>query len=175
MPKVTADTRMSRAIRPTHPTQPIAANRLWHHGQFEGRVHRIPVQLRRAPGETPDSTLLSFAEDLLREVNHPVFHSGIFRVCNTHGWNDNNSHVNLLAYCWEKNNDKRLLIVNFSHYSSQGYVKLPDSWIYTDKKLKLIDPVKNEVYTPAESNIINDGLYVGLEKGDYHFFKVTEE
>jgi hypothetical protein len=149
--------------------------RFWHHGQFEGRALRVPVQLRRGPDETPDKNLLSFAEMLLGEVNHSVFHDGVFQICNTHGWPDNNSHVNLLAYCWEKNNEKRLIIVNFSPFLSQGYVKLPDTWDFTNNSLTLIDPIKNESYKPLVSEIIKDGLYVGLEKRDYHFFIIIEE
>ena len=149
--------------------------RFWNHGQFEGRILRVPVQLRREPDEIPDKNLLSFAEILLGEVNHSVFHDGVFKICNTYGWPDNNSHENLLAYCWDKNNEKRLIIVNFSPFSSQGYVKLPEEWSFDHDNLILYDPIKNEIFKRAVLEITKKGLYAGLEPGDYHFFILKEE
>jgi len=149
--------------------------RFWHHGQLEGRKQKVPVQLRRAPQEIPDNNLKSFGEDLLREVNHPVFHEGVFTVCNTHGWSDNNSHVNLLAYCWARKGEKRLIIINLSPFSSQGYVIVPEDWAFTHNNLIISDPIKNDVLKRAVSDIVREGLYVGLEKGDYHFFQIKEE
>lgn len=149
--------------------------RFWHHGQFEGRIHRVPVQLRRAPNENPENNLISFTENLLREVDHPVFHEGVFKVCDTHGWSDNNSHVNLLAYCWSKKEEKRLLVINFSPFHSQGYVTLPEEWFFTQNSIILKDPLKNDIFKRKVSELEKEGLYVGLEKSDYHFFIIKEE
>ncbi|MFC1495323.1 alpha-amylase family glycosyl hydrolase [Thermodesulfobacteriota bacterium] len=148
--------------------------RFWHHGQLEGRRHRVPVQLRRAPKEIPNNDLISFGEDLLKEANHAVFHEGEFKVCSTNGWPDNNSHINLIAYSWEKKEEKRLIIINFSPFSSQGYVKLPEEWAFTHNNLIINDPIKNENFKGATLNVAEEGLYVGLEPGDYHFFNLKE-
>lgn len=149
--------------------------RFWQYGQLEGRIHRLPVQIRRAPKEIPDHDLIAFGERLIKEVDHPVFHEGKFNICSTYGWQDNNSHVNLLAYSWEKNDEKRLVIINFSPFPSQGYVKLPEEWSFDHDNLILSDPIKNEDFERFTSDVVKDGLYVGLEPGDYHFFKLKED
>ncbi|MBW1915557.1 MAG: alpha-amylase [Deltaproteobacteria bacterium] len=144
--------------------------RLWQHGQFEGSQLRIPVQLRRAPAEVLNDELNTFGKKLLKEVNHDVFHEGTFRVCPTHGWPDNDSHVNLLAYSWSMGDEKRLIAANLSNESAQGYITIPDGYIQARGRLLLDDPLKHEKHQREALEITEKGLYVALESGEFHFF-----
>lgn len=144
--------------------------RFWNHGQFEGRHHRVPVQLRRAPHEDSKSDLFSFAETLLNQVDHPVFHEGSFKMCPTHGWADNESHVNLMAWSWEVKKERRLIVVNFSPHSAHGYVTLSKDWVPTENKLVCRDPIKEALFHRIPAEIAKKGLYIALESGDFHFF-----
>jgi hypothetical protein len=146
--------------------------RFWQHGQFEGSCIRTPVQLRRAPVEPVDHDLLSFSEMLLTEVSHPVFHEGVWEMCHTAGWVDNPSHEMLLAWCWGLDDERRLVVINLSDSSIHGYIKMPPEWLTRGENFLLSDPLKGDSYLGSRSELETSGLYVGLEKGDFHFFRV---
>jgi hypothetical protein len=149
--------------------------RFWHHGQFEGTRIRVPVQLGRAPLEPLDNDLKSFSEALLREVNHPVFHEGDWEMCSTYGWQDNPSHINLLAWCWRRAEERRLVVTNFSSSPAQGYVKLPPGWLPEREEFLCRDPLKQECFRRPSAEASRSGLYVGLGIGDFHFFRIEQE
>ncbi|MFC1863373.1 alpha-amylase family glycosyl hydrolase [Thermodesulfobacteriota bacterium] len=144
--------------------------RFWHHGQIEGRLHRVPVQLKRAPHEDSNMDLLTFSQALLKQVDHSVFHEGAFEIFSTHGWSDNESHVNLMAWGWEMKKERRLIVVNFSAHSAQGYVTLPKGWQVFPQSLVFRDPIKGDFFNRVPTEIDNEGLFIALEKGDFHFF-----
>jgi len=146
--------------------------KLWHHGQLEGNTIRVPVQLRRGPEEAPVSELKAFCNALLHEVNHPVFHDGRWQLCDTSGWPDNQSHINLLAWRWALGEEKRLIVVNFSSTPAQGLVKVPQDWFARSKELLCRDPVKGESYHLHPADVSNSGLYVALQDWDFHFFTI---
>jgi hypothetical protein len=148
--------------------------RFWQHGQFEGNRIRVPVQVRRAPLETIDHDLKEFTVKLLNEVNHPVFHDGTWEMCSIEGWPDNPSHQDLLAWCWRKGEHRRLVVTNYSTSPAQGYVRLPMNWLPSVEQFLLSDPLKGEKFFRSKTETDQSGLYVGLEKSDFHFFSVEK-
>lgn len=152
----------------------IPGMRFWQHGQFEGSRVRVPVQLRRAPAEPVDQELLGFSETLMKEINHPVFHEGHWEMCSTAGWVDNSSHQMLLVWCWRLDHERRLVIINFSDGSIHGYVRLPGEWLPMGENLLLIDPLKGDRFLRSRSELVQSGLFVGLEKQDFHFLRVEK-
>ena len=148
--------------------------KLWQHGQLEGNQIRVPVQLRRGPIEKELSDLSSFSGRLLYEVDHPVFHNGKWEICDITGWPDNQSHENLLAWRWSYNGERRLIIVNISDSYADGLVTLPMKWLPREKQILFYDPLKYQNYLRESAEIANSGLYVRLDKYDYHFFKARE-
>ena len=148
--------------------------RFWQHGQFEGNRIRVPVQVRRAPLETIDHDLKEFTVRLLNEVNHPVFHEGTWEMCSTKGWPDNPSHQNLTAWCWRKGEHRRLVVTNYSTSPAQGYVRLPINWLPGNEQFLLSDPLNGESFIRSATETDQSGLYVGLEKSDFHFFSVEK-
>ena len=148
--------------------------RLWQHGQWQGNRIRVPVQLRRGPQEPVQKDLESFCDLFLEEIDRPVFHKGKWELCNTSGWEDNQSHENLLAWCWKLEKERRLIAVNFSFSPAQGYVKLPLNWLPKGEQIFLKDPLKGESFVRPSAHLEQSGLYVGLESGDYHFFKIDK-
>lgn len=148
--------------------------RFWQHGQFEGNRIRVPVQVRRAPKEIIDDDLKDFTVRLLNEVNHPALHEGGWEICSTQGWPDNPSHQNLLAWCWRKGEYRRLVVMNFSTSPAQGYVRLPTNWLHEGEQFLLSDPLKGENFLRSAKETDQSGLYVGLDKHDFHFFRVEK-
>ena len=148
--------------------------RFWQHGQFEGSRIRTPVQLRRSPSEPIQHNLKTFSRRLLLEINAPVFHEGDWELCETSGWSDNQSHRNLLAWCWRRLEDRRLVVINFSSSPVQGYVKFPRNWLPEEQHLVFRDPLKNESFLRSPTDLGNLGMYVGLGEMDFHFFRIEK-
>ena len=145
--------------------------RLLHEGQFEGRRVRLPVFLRRRPEESLDRDLEAFYRRLLAETAHDIFRNGKWHLCERKGWPDNQSHKNILAWCWEMANDRYLIVANFSEAFSQALVWTPwqdlrgSSW-------KLADVLSGDVYTRNGDEMVEIGLYVDLSPWRCHFFKL---
>jgi hypothetical protein len=146
--------------------------RLWQQGQFQGSRIRTPVQLRRSPQEPVQKDVEAFFDLLLREVDHPVFHKGEWKICNTYGWADNQSHENLLAWFWSLKEERRLIVVNFSFSAAQGYVKLPSSWLSEGEQILFKDPLQRESFYRPLDQLKQSGLHIELKSGDFHFFKI---
>jgi len=146
--------------------------RFWHHGQLEGSRFRVPVQLGRAPVEPVNHDLEVFSEKLLQEVDHPVFHDGTWQLCMTNGWPDNQSHKNLLVWCWSGGEERRLIVVNFTGSPAQGLVEIPAHWLPGSEQFICLDPLKGESYVRSTNQVEEIGLHVELRERDFHFFKI---
>ncbi len=144
--------------------------RFWQHGQLEGNRIRVPVQLRREPLWNGDDELGHFSRHLLEKVNHPVFHEGHWELCPTHGWSDNQTHQDLFAWSWKLDEERRLIVVNFSDLPAQGYIELPPDWLLNGHVLRFYDPLKKKQYSRQSREIERSGLFVDLDCGDWHFF-----
>src|SRR5262249_35197773 len=108
----------ARALAVTTATLPGA--RLFHDGQFEGRKIRLPVFLRRRAPEPPDPPLWDFYRTLLAVAGSAALHGGAWRLCESVGWPDNPSARHLLAWCWRRNEERYVIVVNLSDGAAQG-------------------------------------------------------
>lgn len=141
--------------------------RLFHEGQFEGRCVRLPVFLRRRPDEIPDQNLQQFYRTLLQTLRSADFRDGEWKLCEGVGWPDNNSSLNVVSWCWEKEADRHLIVVNFSAIRSQAQVRLP--WDDLAGRLwRLSDPLLKRVFEREGDQLQSSGLYVDLEPWGYH-------
>ena len=103
----------------------LTGAKLLHEGQFEGRKVRLPVFLGRRPPEPVDHDLVAFYGRLLKEINRDVFRNGEWRLCELSGWPDNQSCQNILAWWWVKEDERYLIVVNFSDGTVQARVHGP--------------------------------------------------
>ena len=74
---------------------------------------RLPVFLARRPAEPVDHDLAAFYERLLKATNRDVFRNGDWRLCERSGWPDNQSCQNILTWCWVKDDERSLIVINF--------------------------------------------------------------
>jgi hypothetical protein len=150
----------------------IPGARLFHEGQFEGRTVRTPVFLGRRAEERPNEELRNFYERLLEAVDGPLFHEGAWKLCHCTGWPDNPSFRSLVAWCWERDEDRAIVVVNLGGVPAQGRVHLP----WDDLKegaWHLHDPLSDTVYDRDGVEMSEQGLYVGLEPWNYHLFRCS--
>jgi hypothetical protein len=158
----------ARAAAVTVATLPGA--RLLHEGQFEGRRVRLPVFLGRRPFEPADLDLQAFYRRLLAAMNTDTLRSGEWRLCEGRGWPDNQTFLNLVAWCWRRAREKYLVVVNLSGARSQGQVKVPWDEL-KDISCRLTDLFTGAVYERKGEEMLDSGLYVDLEAWGFHFLK----
>jgi hypothetical protein len=159
----------SRVAAVTMATLPGA--KLFHEGQLEGRRVRLPVHLGRRPMEDPDVSLNAFYRRLLEVAKRPVFRDGDWRLCEQTGWPDNASHLNLVAWCWQKSDERWLIVVNLSGLRSQACVRLP--WHDLAGRIwRLADAFSGEVYERDGNEMLDPGLYVDLKPWGFHCLRL---
>jgi hypothetical protein len=149
----------------------LTGARLLHEGQFEGRQVRLPVFLGRRPVEPIDHDLAAFYEHLLKEVKRDVFRNGDWRLCECSGWPDNQSCQNLVAWWWAKDEERALVVVNFSEGTVQGRVHGPWDEL-RGKTWRLADGLSGSSYDRNGDEMREAGLYVELEPWQCHLFQV---
>jgi hypothetical protein len=79
--------------------------------------------------------------------------------------------MNVVAWCWEKAEDRHLIVVNLSDVRSQARVKLP----WTDlagRVWRLNDPLQQTIFDRAGDELQESGLYVDLEAWGSHVLNV---
>ncbi len=149
----------------------LTGAKLLHEGQFEGMKVRLPVFLGRRPKESANRKLQDFYHKLLETVKPDVFRDGQWQICERTGWPDNQSHMNIVAWCWLKNEDRYLIIVNLSDIQSQANIKLPWNDLQ-GKTWQLIDVLGDSTYERKGDDMLHSGLYVDLGPWKFHFFRL---
>jgi hypothetical protein len=143
--------------------------KLLHEGQFEGMKVRLPVFLGRRPAETIDHDLAAFYGRLLKELNRDVFRNGEWLLCERSGWPDNQGYLNILSWCWAKDEERYLIVINFSDVTSQARVHVPWDEL-RGKTWRLSDSLSGETYERDGNDMRDSGLHVDLRPWGFHFF-----
>ena len=151
----------------------LTGARLLHEGQFEGRKVRLPVFLGRRPAEPVDHDLAAFYGRLLKATNRDVFRNGEWRLCERSGWPDNQSCQNILAWCWVKDDERYLIVVNFSGGTAQARVHVPWDEL-RGKTWRLDDVLSGESYDRSGDEMRDAGLYVDLGPWQCHLFQAQK-
>jgi hypothetical protein len=144
--------------------------RLLYEGQFEGRKVRLPVFLGRLPAEAPDQELASFYSRLLKATNREVFRNGAWRPCERSGWPDNLSCLNILAWCWELEDQRYLVVINFGAQAAQALVHVPWDEL-RGKQWRLTDALTGDSYERSGDEMRDAGLFVDLGPWQCHLFQ----
>ncbi len=151
-------------------TSTLPGARMFHEGQFEGRKIRLPVFLSRRPEEPVDTALLEFYRTLLAASNSPVFRDGNWSLCERTGWPDNPSYKNIVAWSWERNGERYLIVVNLSDSRAQAMIH-PGWNDVTGRSTVLRDNIADAKYERLGDDIQARGLYVDLAPWGYHFLQ----
>jgi hypothetical protein len=151
-------------------TLTLPGAKLMHEGQLEGAKTRLPVFLGRRPAESVEHEIQDFYHRLLEVTNHDTFRNGEWRLCERSGWPDNQSCLNLLSWCWVRDDERFLIIVNFSHESAQARVRVPWDEL-RGKTWRLTDLLAGVNYDRSGDEMRDSGLYVDLGAWMYHIFR----
>jgi hypothetical protein len=143
---------------------------LWHEGQMDGRVVRVPVLLGRRPDEQPDPDRRKFYENLLTVA--PKVRRGAWATCPTSGWPDNNSHEQLLTWTWTAPDGRALVAINLSGAPAQGHVHIPWNDL-AGTTVGLQDLLSHHQFDVPGNAVLDEGLFVDLPAWGAHVFSVT--
>jgi glycosidase len=142
--------------------------KLLYEGQLEGRRVRPPVFLARRPDEPIDSELQAFYFQLLAAIKETRLREGAWQLCERTGWPDNNSYMNLVAWCWNQSESRYLVVVNLSEDQSQARIHLP--WNNLARRTwQLMDVLNGKVFQRDGDEMHLSGLYVDLPAWRFHF------
>jgi glycosidase len=159
-----------RAVAVTIATLPGA--KLFYEGQFEGRKIRPPVFLGRRPDEPADRDLQEFYRKLMSAIDRPIFREGKWSLLERTGWPKNLSFQNLVAWAWQKKDERYVIVVNLSDAPSQAQVRIPWPEI-GDGIWQLIDSLSGTNYQRDGKDMLSPGLYVELLPWNCHFFQLV--
>jgi len=141
-------------------------------GQFAGRRHHMPVQLARWPAEPPSAVQEALWRRLLDLSVGEGLRSGRWSVLGVSGWPDNDSCRNLLAWQWEGEHHRHLIVVNFSGTSADGLVHVEGT---TGSDWDLTDVLDGQSYQRAGADMdpaTGGGLYVSRGPFEAHLFRL---
>ena len=148
--------------------------RFFHQGQFEGKTKRISPHLGRGPVEPVNEVLKNFYVKLLLVLHQPVFHYGTWQLLEcTPAWEGNGTHDNYIAFAWEGDNKKMVVVVNYAPHNSQCYLRLPFNDLAQEKWL-LCDLFSDSVYERSGDDLQRRGLYLDETAWKYYVFAVTK-
>jgi len=148
-------------------TSTLPGAKLFHEGQFDGRKVKLPVFLGRRPEELIDSDLRDFYQKLLKAINVPAIREGNWHLCDRSGWPDNQSYLNLVAWCWQGVGERCLIVVNLSGSGAQGRVRLPWDEL-KGRSWQMTDLFTGQMHERGGDEMCNPGLYVDIAPWGFH-------
>ena len=141
--------------------------KLYHHGQLEGRRHRIPVQLCRGREEPADADLVEFYRQVLETTSQECFRRGRFALEAVQPAGDE-SHLHLIATSRTFGAETRLVVVNLTGEYAQGRIA-PGRSLKLGQDYRFLDLVDSRVYRRSASEL-EQGLHVMLQPYQTHVF-----
>ena len=142
--------------------------RFFFDGQFAGAELRAPVQLGRWPDDPDRPDLRDFYARLLSAINRPLFHDGTWSLLDVRGAGDP-TFTDLIACAWRHGTDMAIVAANITDHAAQGLVSVGD--LPPGDAFELRDQLSDRSWRWTRANL-DSGLYVRLESGAAHVFRV---
>ncbi len=142
-------------------------------GQFSGRRLHMPVQLGRWPVEQRDDAAAARWVRLLGLLAAEGLRSGRWSTLEVSGWPDNDSYRNLLAWQWQGDVHRHVVVVNFSGAAADGLVALGGT---AGAQWDLTDVLDLQSYRRAGDDMDparGGGLYVARGPFEAHLFRLA--
>jgi hypothetical protein len=148
--------------------------RFFYQGQFEGRTDCLPVQLGRWSDSPENEAVASFYDKLLAAANDEVFHDGDWALLDVHPASGR-STTDLLSWRWNGHGGLRLVVVNVGGGLAEGLVQLSFDAAGDpgDHTVLFEDQLDGQRYPWSRQALNDHGLYVKLDKGGAHIFKIV--
>jgi hypothetical protein len=147
--------------------------RLFHQGQFEGRLMRISPHLVRAPQEQGNDALQQFYDRLLSVLGRATVRERQWDLLEcAPAWDGNSTWDGFLAFAWHGGDAERLLVtVNYAANQGQCYVRLPFADL-AGAQVRFDDLMSDARYDRDGSDVVSRGLYLDMRPWGYHVFEM---
>jgi hypothetical protein len=100
-----------------------------------------------------------------------VFRGGEWRLCERHGWPGNTNSHHVLAWCWRKDDERYLVVLNFHGDPAQARVEVPWDEL-RGCPWRLEDVLSDEVHDRSGDEMRDGGLYFELEPWKAQLFRM---
>ena len=114
----------------------------------------------------------AFYRRLLAATNRDVFRNGDWRLCERSGWPDNQSYLNVLAWCWIKGDERHLVVINFRTAPRRRACMCRGTTL-RGRAWRLGDALSDEAYERDGTEMGELGLYVDLAPWSSHVFRMS--
>ena len=147
----------------------IPGLRFYHDGQFEGKHIQLPIQLGREPAEPPQQDILDYYQKLLAVTKECIFDDGHWQLLSAApAWVGSDSYLNILTWLWQYEDQRRLVVVNFSDKISQCRVQIEISG--RGEELEFLDLLAERIYRISRQEFNASGLSIELGPYQSHIF-----
>lgn len=143
--------------------------KLINDGQCDGKTIKLPVQLGREPKEGSNRNLRSFYDKVYQVTNRDIFRTGKWEPIEPDpAWEGSDGNENILAWLWSKDEERILVIINYSDQQTQCSIKF-DTKDY-ENEFPLTDLLNDVEYIRSAKEINNIGQYIDLGPYKSHIF-----
>ncbi len=151
----------------------IRGMKLFFDGQFEGKKIRLPLQLGREPVEKISGSIKEHYEKILRITKEDIFVHGEWSMLYPLPVSDSDSTFeSVFAWQWKLNDERRIVIVNYSN--NAAYCRLKLNLSSQNGDLFLDDLLNGDSYKRCKKEIASSGLFVELKCFHSHIFSFKD-
>jgi hypothetical protein len=87
-------------------------------------------------------------------------------------WDGNWTWEGFLAFAWQRDDERLLVVVNYAGNQAQCHVKFPFANL-PGRTVHLRDLMSGACYERVGNNLVSPGLYIDLPSWGYHVFEVA--
>lgn len=148
--------------------------RLIHEGQMQGYKFKLPVQLGRRTIEDDNQNLRNFYQRLLNAAPGKELEKSKWSLCKVEPIKINNyTYSNLISYQWWNENNRKLIVVNFSANSAEAHIKI-NELNYNSYDWSFTDLLTQKIYKYKGKDLNEYGLYVNISAWNGHIFEIKK-
>lgn len=148
--------------------------KLIYEGQMRGYEIKLPVQLGRNPTEEDNLDIMEFYEKLVKAVPGKRYSDGQWSLCELFSvGGDDHSNKNIVAFQWWKENERRVIVVNYSLRPSKANIQI-QGIEYGNSKWQFTDLLSEKKYSHFGENLNKNGLYVELDPWKGYIFDIKK-
>ena len=147
--------------------------RFFYQGQFEGRTDCLPVHLGRWSDRPENEALGHFYDKLLAAANDDIFRDGEWRASRRPSGGDGSTTI--FAWRLDPDGEIRIVVVNLGRGAAEGLVQLSFDLPGDprDGTVLFEDQLDGQQYPWSRHALNESGLYVKLDKGAAHIFRIV--
>jgi hypothetical protein len=139
----------------------VPGMRFYNEGQQDGYRNRLQVQLRRAASEPIAVGVPQFYDILTPILARPVFHTGTWTYLSV--FNDPNSW-RLMAWKWTNNDERLLVVVNYSDSPGAGAIILSDAQpVNGNDTIPVTDLISQQTWMRSANQMQSSGLFTVIQ------------